>query len=170
MANPFDILPPNLFNLFSTQGYITLQQHYMAILLRIYALAEFNRFGLAREVVIAEIVDYLQTADVEREIAAEMEAQLAGDPDFCYLSAVENHTRITPLTCSGGSKRPAGSSANSTPTTAKPSPCPIMPLPCWKRCAKSRSRSRTSSPANCIPPTNSSPPPRPTRISRRPWQ
>jgi len=44
MANPFDILPPNLFNLFTTQGYATLQRHYMAILLRIYALAEFNRF------------------------------------------------------------------------------------------------------------------------------
>jgi hypothetical protein len=50
-------------------------------LLRIYALAEFNRFGLAREVVIAEIVDYLQNADAEREIAAEMESQFAGDPD-----------------------------------------------------------------------------------------
>ena len=91
MANPFDILPPNLFNLFSTQGYITLQQHYMAILLRVYAQAEFNRFGLAREVVIAEIVDYLQTADVEREIAAEMETQLAGDPDFAPVSGVKSY-------------------------------------------------------------------------------
>lgn len=91
MANPFDILPPNLFNLFSTQGYITLQQHYMAILLRVYAQAEFNRFGLAREVVIAEIVDYLQTADVEREIATEMEAQLAGDPDFAPVSGVKSY-------------------------------------------------------------------------------
>ncbi|MCI0520581.1 MAG: hypothetical protein L0Z70_10040 [Chloroflexi bacterium] len=75
MASLFDILPPNLFNLFSTQGYISLQRRYMEILLRVYAQAEFNRFGLAREVVIAEIVDYLQTADAEREIAAEMEAQ-----------------------------------------------------------------------------------------------
>jgi hypothetical protein len=91
MANPFDILPPNLFNLFSTQGYITLQQHYMAILLRVYAQAEFNRFGLAREVVIAEIVDYLQTADAEREIAAEMEAQLAGDPDFAPVSGGKSY-------------------------------------------------------------------------------
>ena len=91
MANPFDILPPNLFNLFSTQGYITLQQHYMAILLRVYAQAEFNRFGLAREVVIAEIVDYLQTAAVEREIAAEMEAQLAGDPDFAPVSGAKSY-------------------------------------------------------------------------------
>jgi hypothetical protein len=81
MDNPFDILPLNLFNLFSTQGYITLQRHYMAILLRIYALAEFNRFGLAREVVIAEIVDYLQSTGAEREIAAEMAAQHEGDPD-----------------------------------------------------------------------------------------
>jgi hypothetical protein len=44
-------LPTNLFNIFSTQGTICLQRHYIAILLRIYALAEFNRFGLTREVV-----------------------------------------------------------------------------------------------------------------------
>ncbi|MDI6768062.1 MAG: DUF5716 family protein [Anaerolineales bacterium] len=75
MVNPFDVLPLNLFNLFSTQGYISLQRHYMAILLRIYALAEFNRFGLAREVVIAEIVDYLKGADTAGEIAAEMESR-----------------------------------------------------------------------------------------------
>ena len=56
MTNPFDILPANLFNLFSTQGFISLQRHYMAILLRIYTLAEFNRFGLTREVVLDEIV------------------------------------------------------------------------------------------------------------------
>ena len=71
-ANPFDVLPANLFNLFSAQGYTTLQRHYMAILLRLYGLAEFNRSGLTREVVIAEIVDYLRNADAEREIAAEM--------------------------------------------------------------------------------------------------
>ncbi len=53
MANPFDILPANLFNLLSTQGISSFQRNYMAILLRIYALAEFNRFGLTREVVIA---------------------------------------------------------------------------------------------------------------------
>ena len=91
MANPFDILPSNLFNLFSTQGYITLQRHYMAILLRLYALAEFNRFGLGREVVVAEIVDYLQTADAEREIAAEMEAQLAADPDSALISGGKSY-------------------------------------------------------------------------------
>ncbi|MBN1147406.1 MAG: hypothetical protein JXA78_09125 [Anaerolineales bacterium] len=95
MANPFDVLPPNLFNLFSTQGYISLQQHYMAILLRLYALAEFNRFGLAREVVIAEIVDYLQTADagggLPGEIAAEMEAQLADDPDSAPISGGKSY-------------------------------------------------------------------------------
>lgn len=72
MPNPFDILPLNLFNLFSTQGYISLQRHYMAILLRIYALAEFNRFGLAREVVVDEIVHYLKETNAEGEIAAEM--------------------------------------------------------------------------------------------------
>lgn len=77
MANPFDILPGNLFNLLSAQGRITLQRHYIAILLRLYTLAEFNRFGLTREVAIAEIVDYLKNAGAEAEIAAEMEA----DPD-----------------------------------------------------------------------------------------
>jgi hypothetical protein len=59
VANPFDILPANLFNVFSTQGSSGWQRHYMAILLRIYELAEFNRFGLTRDVVVAEIVNYL---------------------------------------------------------------------------------------------------------------
>ncbi len=72
-ANPFDILPANLFNLFSTQGHGTLQRHYVAILLRIYELAEFNRFGLTREVVIAEIVDYLQAVD--QEVLSEIDAE-----------------------------------------------------------------------------------------------
>ncbi len=63
VSNPFDILPANLFNIFSTQGQSDLQRHYMAVLLRIYELAEFNRFGLTREVVIAEIVDYLNGVD-----------------------------------------------------------------------------------------------------------
>jgi len=63
--NPFDILPANLFNLFSTQGQSELQRHYMAILLRIYELAEFNRFGLTREVVVAEIKDYLAGQDID---------------------------------------------------------------------------------------------------------
>ena len=71
-ANPFDVLPANLFNLFGTQGAITLQRHYMAILLRLYELAEFNRFGLTREVVIGEIVDYLRHARAEAEVAADM--------------------------------------------------------------------------------------------------
>jgi len=79
MINPFEILPPNLFNLFSTQGYTTLQWHYMAILLRIYALAEFNRFGLARELVMAEITDYLQAAGADEQVAAEMESQVEKD-------------------------------------------------------------------------------------------
>ena len=77
--NPFDILPPNLFNIFSTQGYVSLQRHYVSILLRIYALAEFNRFGLTREVVIAEIVDYLKTEGAENEIAAEMSGEVGQD-------------------------------------------------------------------------------------------
>lgn len=74
MANPFDILPGNLFNLFSTQGRQGLQRHYIAILLRLYALAEFNRFGLTRDSALAEIVDYLKTTGVEAEIAAEIAA------------------------------------------------------------------------------------------------
>jgi hypothetical protein len=72
-TNPFDILPPNLFNVFSTQGHGNLQCHYMAILLRIYGLAEFNRFGLTREVVVAEIVDYLKTVDPEDLAAIDAE-------------------------------------------------------------------------------------------------
>ena len=38
-ANPFDVLPPNLFNPFGTQG-TTLQRHYMAIMLRLYGLVQ----------------------------------------------------------------------------------------------------------------------------------
>jgi hypothetical protein len=76
MTNPFDVLPGNLFNLLSTQGRISLQRHYIAILLRLYALAEFNRFGITREVAAAEIVDYLKAAGDEAEIAAEIEASL----------------------------------------------------------------------------------------------
>src|SRR5258708_36984075 len=74
-ANPFDILPANLFNLFPTQGYLTLQRHYMAILLRLYALAEFNRHGLSREMAVAEIIDYLKTEQVEADVAAAMAAE-----------------------------------------------------------------------------------------------
>jgi len=58
VTNPFDVLPANLFNLFSQLGQTTLQRHYMALLLRLYGQAEYNRYGLARETVIAEIVDY----------------------------------------------------------------------------------------------------------------
>lgn len=57
LTNPFDILPSGLFNTLSSHG--GLQRHYMAILLRIYELAEFNRFGLTRDVVVAEIAQYL---------------------------------------------------------------------------------------------------------------
>ena len=42
----------------------------MAVLLRIYDLAEFNRFGLTREMVLAEIVDYLGDAQAAAEVAA----------------------------------------------------------------------------------------------------
>ena len=63
VSNPFDILPANLFNVLGTQG--GLQRHYLAILLRIYELAEFNRFGLTRDIVIAEIVDYLTGEEVD---------------------------------------------------------------------------------------------------------
>jgi len=58
LTNPFDILPAQLFNLLGSQAG-ELQPHYVAILLRIYGMAEFNRFGLTREMVLAEIVDYL---------------------------------------------------------------------------------------------------------------
>jgi len=57
LNNPFDLLPPKLFNLLGSQG--GLQRHYVAILLRLYGLAEFNRFGLTREIVIQEITAYL---------------------------------------------------------------------------------------------------------------
>ena len=81
MTNPFDILPPNIFNLFTTQGQSTLQRHYIAILLRIYALAEFNRSGVTREVAFAEIVDYLKEANAEAEVAADMADHASGEPD-----------------------------------------------------------------------------------------
>ena len=86
MANPFDILPANLFNLFSTQGYITLQRHYIAILLRIYGMAEFNRFGLTRELVIAEMVDYLKAAGADAEIAAEMATETTAESDSTSIT------------------------------------------------------------------------------------
>jgi hypothetical protein len=76
VSNPFDVLPANLFNLFSTQGYGNLSRHYMAILLRIYALAEFNRFGLTREVVIAEIMNYLASEGAQEDVAAAMDQEI----------------------------------------------------------------------------------------------
>ena len=63
LTNPFDVLPASLFNLLSSQAG-ELQVHYIAILLRMYEMAEFNRFGLTREMVIAEIVDYLTSDGV----------------------------------------------------------------------------------------------------------
>jgi len=86
MQNPFDILPPGLFNVFSSMGNGSLQRHYMAILLRLYSLAEFNRFGLAREVVVDEIVHYLKESNAEGEIAAEMATQPTGEPDSVSIT------------------------------------------------------------------------------------
>jgi hypothetical protein len=79
LTSPFDVLPGNLFNLLGSQAG-ELQVHYIAILLRVYEMSEFNRFGLTREMVIAEIIDYLTgdgaegvdaVADAARETAQE---------------------------------------------------------------------------------------------------
>jgi hypothetical protein len=88
--NPFDVLPANLFNLFSTLGHTSLQRHYMAILLRLYGLAEFNRAGLTRETVIDDIVDYLRSADAEREVAAEM-AESGDDEQASITGQLTEH-------------------------------------------------------------------------------
>jgi len=64
LTNPFGVLPTNLFNVLSSQAG-ELQRHYVAILLRVYEMAEFNRFGLTREMVIAEIADYLTNDGAE---------------------------------------------------------------------------------------------------------
>lgn len=95
MANPFDILPLNLFNLFITQGYVTLQRHYMAILLRLYYLAEFNRFGLTREVVIAEIVDYLRDAGANAEDDIKVEMANQADVEDAVLSLSKDDSAST---------------------------------------------------------------------------
>lgn len=84
--NPFDILPPQLFNLFTAVGFASLQRHYIAILIRIYNLAEFNRFGLARETVIAEIVDYIKESDAERDVQADMTLQSDPEADSASLA------------------------------------------------------------------------------------
>ncbi len=76
VRNPFDILPANLFNPFSRQGYGNLSRHYIAILLRVYTLAEFNRFGLTREIVIAEIIDYLATEGAQEAVAQAMDQEV----------------------------------------------------------------------------------------------
>lgn len=78
LTNPFDILPANMFNVLSTQG--GLQRHYLAILLRIYEMAEFNRFGLTREQVVAEIVDYLNQLGSDIFQNMSYEADLSDDP------------------------------------------------------------------------------------------
>jgi len=76
LTNPFGVLPADLFNVLSSQTG-GLQRHYMAILLRIYEMAEFNRFGLTREVVVAEIVDYL-TGDGVKDLGAWADAAVEG--------------------------------------------------------------------------------------------
>lgn len=58
----------------------------MAILIRIYSLAEFNRFGLARETVLAEIVNYIKEADAESEVEADMANQTSPEPDSSSLA------------------------------------------------------------------------------------
>jgi len=73
LRNPFDVLPATLFNPLGSGGY---QRHYMAILLRIYGLAEFNRFGLTRDMVIADIVEY-----VTHEGADALNGSDGGDPE-----------------------------------------------------------------------------------------
>lgn len=76
-ANPFDTLPPQLFNILGAGSFINLQRHHMAVLLRIYDLTEFNRFGLTRELVLAEIVDYLGDAQAAADVAASAAAEAA---------------------------------------------------------------------------------------------
>jgi hypothetical protein len=99
-ANPFDVLPPGLFNLLGTSGFSSLQRHYVAVLLRLYGLAEFNRFGLTREMVIAEIVDYLQVAGAEatEQVAADMAAQngaAVDPPEEAGAEAEDGRRRLT---------------------------------------------------------------------------
>ncbi|HMB25393.1 MAG TPA: Wadjet anti-phage system protein JetA family protein, partial [Anaerolineales bacterium] len=89
MPNPFDILPSHLFNIFTTQGFASLQRHYMAILIRIYSLAEFNRFGLARETVLAEIMDYIKEADAESDVEADMANQIDAEADSASLAGTK---------------------------------------------------------------------------------
>ena len=74
--NPFDVLPAALFNPLGSGGH---QRHYMAILLRIYAMAEFNRFGLTRDVVVAEIVEYVTHEGADALMGAD--EHFDGDPE-----------------------------------------------------------------------------------------
>jgi len=90
LTNPFDILPVNLFNILSSQAG-ELQSHYMAILLRIYEMAEFNRFGLTREMVIAEIVDYLTSDGTEGIDALADAVKQVPDEDQVTLSDTQEY-------------------------------------------------------------------------------
>jgi hypothetical protein len=72
------MLPPGLFNILGSQG--GLQRYYLAILLRIYELAEFNRFGLTRDVVVADIAQYLAGPEAQGWAAvAQSASNGAGD-------------------------------------------------------------------------------------------
>ena len=144
MTNPFDILPPNIFNLFATQGQSTLQRHYIAILLRIYALAEFNRSGITREVAFAEIVDYLKEANAEAEVAADMSRITPRMSLIRFRRQIKNPSRIPQASSSANSRKQAGSNVNSTPTIPKRSYCPIMLLRCSKPCEPFRNKSRAN--------------------------
>ena len=77
-ANPFDVLPAALFNPLGSGGH---QRHYMAILLRIYALAEFNRYGLTRDEVVAEIINYVTHEGADALDAEADAADEAAPPD-----------------------------------------------------------------------------------------
>ena len=74
---------PSFSTSWAPAGFVNLQRHHMAVLLRIYDLAEFNRFGLTRDIVLAEIVDYLGDAQAAAEVAASAaadgDAGLAGE-------------------------------------------------------------------------------------------
>jgi hypothetical protein len=91
LANPFDMLPPGLFNILGSQG--GLQRHYLAILLRIYELAEFNRFGLTRDIVVADIAQYLTGPDAQGWAAAAQSASSGVDDDPLTPGDVQEQAR-----------------------------------------------------------------------------
>ena len=168
VTNPFDILPLNLFNLFSTQG-CTLQKHYMAILLRIYSLRSSIVRAGARGGESPRSSIICRTSGVEGKWLPKWRCKATSASKLRRLPG-RKRTRIMQGISCGGSKAQAGSSASSTPIIARPSRCRIMPLRCWRLSARSRNRNRTSSAGSCTPLTNSSPPPRPIRTFRPLWR